>query len=82
MHPCRSQNKINYLTDSEYDYTGVGLFVSFQPAEGISRNNIIEGSKRLILDGVSITSPELSNYWRHNPCDEVNARTFPLFLLD
>jgi len=50
--------QIDYLTDSEYDYTGVGLFVSFQPAEGIPRYNIV-GSKRIILDGVSITSPEL-----------------------
>jgi len=51
--------QIDYLTDSEYDYTGVGLFVIFQPSVGIPIYNMV-GSERLILDGVSITSPELN----------------------
>jgi hypothetical protein len=49
--------QIDYLTDVEYDYTGVGVFVTFHTSKGIE--NFRHGEDRLILDGVTITSTEL-----------------------
>ncbi len=49
--------QIDYLTDTEYDYTGVGVFVTFETSTGIE--NFKFASDKLILDGVSITSTEL-----------------------
>ncbi|HEY4063182.1 MAG TPA: hypothetical protein VGM30_14850 [Puia sp.] len=49
--------QIDYLTDIEYDYTGVGLYVSFKPSDGIEKYRYQE--EKIILDGVSITSTEL-----------------------
>ena len=49
--------QIDYLSDTEYEYTGVGLFVTFQPSEGIEQYRYEED--KIILDGVTITSPEL-----------------------
>lgn len=51
--------QIAHLTDAEYDYTGVGLFVTFQFAIGIERFRYKKD--RVILEGVSITSDDLSN---------------------
>lgn len=53
------RSQIDHLTDSAYDYTGVGLFVTFQSSDEISKHKYSED--RLILDGVTITSPELKN---------------------
>ena len=49
--------QVDYLTDVEYDYTGVGLFVTFRASAGIE--NYKHPEERVILDGVSITSSEL-----------------------
>jgi hypothetical protein len=49
--------QIEYLTESEYDYTGVGLFLNFQKTEEILNYKYPED--RVILDGVTITSPEI-----------------------
>lgn len=49
--------QVDYLTDVEYDYTGVGLFVSFRSSADIE--NYKHPEERVILDGVSITSSEL-----------------------
>ena len=39
--------QIDYVTDAEYEYTGAGLFVSFQPSIGIEKFKVGEG--RLVL---------------------------------
>jgi hypothetical protein len=49
--------QIEYLTDAVYDYTSVGLFVTFQCSEEIVKFGM--GEDRIILEGVTITSPEL-----------------------
>ena len=53
----RLKAQLPYLTDSEYEYTGVGLFVSFEQNKGIEPT-ILE-NERTILNGVEITSTEL-----------------------
>ena len=50
--------QIDYLTDAEYDYTGVGLFVTFQTSDGIENYKYQED--KIILDGVKITSTEVN----------------------
>ena len=50
--------QIDYLTDAEYDYTGVGLFVTFQASDGIENYKYQED--KIILDGVKITSTEVN----------------------
>jgi len=49
--------QVDYLNDTEYNYTGAGLFVTFQSSEGIEQYRYEED--KVILDGVLITSPEL-----------------------
>ena len=49
--------QIPYLTDAEYEYTGVGLFVTFQSDAEIEACKYHEDE--VILDGVSITSTDL-----------------------
>jgi hypothetical protein len=49
--------QIGYLTDAVYDYTSVGLFVTFHTSKGIE--DFKHEEEKLILDGVSITSTEL-----------------------
>jgi hypothetical protein len=49
--------QVEHLIDAEYNYTGVGLFVTFQTTAGIESYKYKED--RVILDGVSITSTEL-----------------------
>ena len=51
--------QIEYLIDAEYNYTGVGLFVTFQSTAGIE--NYKYKKDKVVLDGVSITSNELGN---------------------
>jgi hypothetical protein len=50
--------QIDHMTDDVYDYTGVGVFVTFQADETIFNYRISED--RIVLDGVKITSPELA----------------------
>jgi len=50
--------QVDYLIDAKYEYTGVGLFVTFQTCAGIE--NCKHPKDRLILEGVSITSTELA----------------------
>src|ERR1700678_2466380 len=50
--------QIPFLPDAEYDYTGVGVFVTFYCDKGIDKYEMT-GEKRIVLDGVTITSPEL-----------------------
>lgn len=51
------RRQVDYLTDTEYDYTGVGLFVTFQTSDGIE--NCKYDEDKVILDGVVLTSTEL-----------------------
>jgi hypothetical protein len=48
-----------YLTESEFEYTGNGVFVSFSYAEGIDQYRL--ETDKLILDGVLIESNEISD---------------------
>jgi hypothetical protein len=48
------------LTDAEYNYTGVGVFVTFHTSTGIENYKFPEA--KIVLDGVSITSTELGVY--------------------
>ena len=49
--------QIDYLTEAEYDYTGVGVFITFHTAKGIETFKYTE--EKLILDCVTITSTQL-----------------------
>ena len=49
--------QVDYLTDAEYTYTGVGVLVSFNTSTGIENYKYSED--KVILDCVSITSTEL-----------------------
>jgi hypothetical protein len=51
--------QIDYLTDSEYEYTGAGLFVTFRSSEKILIYRV--ESAPPVLDGVAITSSELND---------------------
>jgi len=52
--------QVDYLIDAEYDYTGVGVFVTFHTSSGIEIYKFPED--KVILDGVSIASTELGVY--------------------
>ena len=52
------RNQIPYLTDAEYEYTGVGLFVTFSCDEQIHDFEISHATQS--FDGVEIKSPELA----------------------
>jgi hypothetical protein len=54
--PVKQQR--NYLTEAEYNYTGVGLFLRFNRLDGIE--NFRLAKEKLILNGVVITSKELN----------------------
>ena len=49
--------QINYLSDSNYEYTGAGLFVFFTKNAGIEKFRIQK--ENLVLNGVKLKSPEL-----------------------
>jgi hypothetical protein len=51
------RSQIEYLTDSTYNYTGIGLSVSFSYSEDILKSKL--ESKTTVLDGVSIQSEEV-----------------------
>jgi len=71
--------QIIHVTDEEYDYTGVGLFVAFRCDENIARYSTDE--ERIILDGLplrllnlisehlqrSLSKTEPSAIWRFGP---------------
>jgi hypothetical protein len=51
--------QIKYLTDIEYDYTGVGLFVNFSHTEeALKYKSPVEGGP---LGGIDIKSPDLED---------------------
>ena len=54
-HTIRSQ--VKYLTEEEYEYTSVGLYVRFSHDTGIE--DFKASDEKLILDGLIITSKEL-----------------------
>jgi hypothetical protein len=51
------RSQIPFLTDSDYEYTGSGLFVSFSHSESISQFKLI--SNTAVTHGVEIKSSEL-----------------------
>ncbi len=52
------RGQIDYLTEGEYTYTGVGLFLDFTHAEGIEKFK--SDQEKLILNGVIIKSKEIA----------------------
>ncbi|GGF09368.1 hypothetical protein [Hymenobacter cavernae] len=52
------QNQVQFLTDTEYNYTGVGLIVQFSHSSLIHNFKLADGAN--IFDGVEIRSPELA----------------------
>jgi len=48
--------QLKYLTDSKYDYTGSGLFVTFSHSDGIEKHKYSKDD--LVLLGVKITTSE------------------------
>jgi len=51
------RGQVVYLTEKEYNYTGVGLFVNFSHADGIEKFRT--DNENLILNGVIIKSKEI-----------------------
>jgi len=51
------RGQVDYLTEKEYNYTGVGLFVNFSHADGIEKFKT--DNEKLILNGVIIKSKEI-----------------------
>ena len=51
------RQQINFLTETECTYTGVGVFVRFSHAEGINKFKV--DNQKLILNGVIIRSREI-----------------------
>lgn len=52
----KARFQIEFLTDSDYTYTGVGLFVGFSHAEGIEQHRL--DTNKAIINGVEIKSSE------------------------
>lgn len=48
----------DYLSETEFEYTGAGVFVSFNHATGIEKYK--SSKPNLVLNGVTIESPELT----------------------
>jgi hypothetical protein len=53
----KARLQIDFLTDRNYDYTGVGLFVSFDHADGIEQNRLTVD--KTVINGVEIKSTDL-----------------------
>jgi hypothetical protein len=51
------RNQKDYLTEKDYEYTGVGLFVNFSYVDGIDKFKA--KNENLIIDGLVIKSKEL-----------------------
>lgn len=49
--------QLDFISEKEFDYTGVGVFISFEHADGIE--NYKATIADLVLNGVTIKSPEL-----------------------
>ena len=52
-----AKKQMHFVSETEFDYTGVGVFVSFEHVDGIEKFKAKKGD--LILNGVTIKSPEL-----------------------
>src|ERR1041384_5216115 len=52
----KARSQINFLTDKEYKYTGVGLFVGFGHLEGIEKFRLRTDKTR--INGLEIKSSE------------------------
>ena len=52
--------QIPFLEESDYEYTGSGVFVGFSSSSDIS-NFKVSTKEKLILEGVKIESPELDD---------------------
>ena len=48
--------QLEFLTDTKYEYTGSGLFVTFSHSDGINKHKYREDD--LVLPGVKITTSE------------------------
>lgn len=53
------RKQLPFLTDSDYKYTGAGLFVEFSHAEPISQFKLTSSTS--VTDGVEIKSSELAD---------------------
>lgn len=51
------RGQIGYLTDVEYEYTGSGLFVTFEVSDGAGQERY--QGENVLLDGVAVTSSQL-----------------------
>ncbi len=52
--------QIPFLEESDYEYTGSGVFIGFSSSSDIS-NFKVSTKEKLILEGVKIESPELDD---------------------
>lgn len=53
----KAKSQIQFISESDYEYTVAGVFVGFQHENGIEKYRCEKND--LILDGVEIKSPEL-----------------------
>lgn len=53
----KARQQIEYLTESNYEYTESGVFISFKHNKGIKKHQTEK--EKLILDGVKIKSKKL-----------------------
>ncbi|WP_452227619.1 hypothetical protein [Lacinutrix sp. MEBiC02404] len=53
----KAKSQIEFITESDYEYTGNGVFIGFEHKNGIEKHRFEKD--KLILDGVEIKSPEL-----------------------
>ncbi|WP_124980483.1 hypothetical protein [Nonlabens xiamenensis] len=51
------KEQLDFISETELNYTGVGVFISFEHAEGIEDFKTTKSN--LVLNGVTIKSPEL-----------------------
>ena len=52
-----TKRQIDFISESKFDYTGAGVFISFDHSDGIEKYKAEKPD--LILNGVTIKSPEL-----------------------
>ena len=55
----KAKSQIEFVIESDYKYTGNGVFIEFEHKNGIEKYRFKED--KLILDGVEIKSSELEN---------------------
>ena len=53
----KAKSQIEFITESDYEYTGSGVFIGFEHKKGIEKYRCEKND--LILDGVEIKSSEL-----------------------